>query len=783
MTQTEADMRKRYERAQVLENGFLTKNVAFNTTVLPNWINDTEYFWYKRDSKTGYQFRLVNSLTVSNEMAFDHQALADSLSAQTEETVDADNLPINLIEITLHPVTVTFNAFNRYWRYCDEHQTCEALDSHPAAGWVVSPDGRKAVFLRDGNLWLKDLMTGNERILTQDGQKHRVYSSSTSVYGLPEAPSVEALWSPDSRRIFTHVIDNRALNTGLPLIDYVPADGSLKPKILSPDRRVAFADDEQVECWQFLSIEVVTGEITWADYHGCPVYYPHYIGYFSGYRGWWHQDGERAYFTELARGGKTGRLVEFNTRTGATRVLIEEHSQARVVMIPTGSHFKTLYIPLPQTDELIWYSYSSGWAHLYLYDLNTGQLKHPITQGNWMVRNATRFDAIRRELIIQTAGRVPGRNPYYRDICRVNIDSGELTELLSTDHEYVVCDGRDTISGLCNGVSANGDFIVTTRSRVDQVPVTLLLDREGQTLCLLETADVSGLPENWQWPEPVMLKADDGETDIYGVIFRPSDFSPDKRYPILDCSYFFSAPIGSFSNNTLGSWMYLSAAAYAELGFITVMFNNRGNDGLRDSRFNDHQDPVLPHSHLFVRYNKADCVAGIRQLMDQYNYIDPQRIGVVETSPVPTALAGMLLYPDFYRVGVTRNSYANWRIMGSVGMTGEDNYPQLEDFAHQLKGKLLLVAGMCDAPIPVTMTFRMIEAFKKANKDVDMLILPGDSHVVSPYAVRRSWDYLVRHLANEEPPHEFELSVFWMQLAAMAEAEKLNADNGSTVPG
>lgn len=767
----------RYQRAQALEQGVFTKKVALNTTLFPHWISNSDCFWYIRDIKTdnttpimgGKEYRLVNAKTAINTVAFNHRALSDILIKITGKSVDADNLPIKDVEIKLSPLRVVFSAFDRRWTYHEEDNTCQEINFYPQ-NWKISPCGKKAIFIRDYNLWLKNLTSGQEKPLTLDGEKYNVYAGTPTVYGRQEAPSVEALWSPDSQRIFTVLIDTRNVKVGPPLVQHVPTDGSLRPKIQDPDRRVAFPEDEYIEAYRFLAIDIGNGNIQYADYHPCPVFYPPYLGYFTGCRGWWANDSRHAYFIDQERGGKTLRLISFDTLTGKTKKIIEENSDFSVTLIPL-SHLAAPLMPLPETDEFIWFSERSGWAHLYLYDLTTGELKNSITQGEWLVRNILHYEATHRELLIQTASRKSDINPYYCDICRVNIDTGQLTPILSTDHDYVVCDQRSRISYVgdktATGVSPCGRFVVATRSRVDEVPVSVLFSCDGKEsssetgkeLLTVETANVSGLPKNWQWPEPVMLKAADNTTDIYGVIFRPSDFSPDNSYPILDCTNGYSAPIGSFSNSPGGIAHYLSPAAYAELGFIVVKFNNRGNEGLRNTSFNTYHDPLLPLDPMqFSKYYKTDCIAGIKQLAQRYPYMDLNRVGIAEFGSIPTALAGLLLYPDFYKVGVSNNPKADNRLMASLGMW-EGDYLQFEDFAANLRGKLLLMAGMLDDVLPVSMTFRIVDALQKANKDFDMLLLPNLGHELSGYTTRRAWDYLVTHLLDTKPPENFKLTI------------------------
>lgn len=756
------ELEARYKRAlQCEQAGYdRSKKIATNAMVIPHWIGDSDCFWYLRESflatEIAKEFRLVNATTGVNEAAFDQQALASTLASVTGENVDSDNLPFVDIELCLSSEKISFDAFGRHWQYHSSNAICEEVAVHPH-NWKVSPDGEKAIFSRGGNLWLHNISNGEEKALTHDGERFYAYASTPSAYGRQEGITLEALWSSDSKRIFTLVKDTRNVNVGPPLVRHVPPSGDLRPDIIDPDRRLAYPGDEHVEGYYFLAIDVDSGERRDADYRLCPVFPPPYVGFFSGGRGWWSPDNRRAYFIDLERKGLNGRLVEFDTDTGKTRTLIDETSGSRFNFIPV-THLGVILKPLPGGKELIWFSERSGWAHIYLYDLETGGLKNAITQGDWLVRNILHYDAESRELLIQTAGRVSGRNPYYRDICRVNIDTGELIPVLSTDDEYSICDPISREIFGKQGVSASGQYIVATRSRVDKIPVNLLLNRQGEIVTELETADVSRLPNGWQWPEPVALKSADGNSDIYGVVFRPSNFSPDKSYPILD----FSSNGDYIPASSLTSTMsYFTPAAYAELGFIVVMIRSRGTS-LRSMEFqNDKDSPFLHTSH------QDDCIAGIQQLAERHSYMDINRIGLGGYSSPPTVLNGMFRYPDFYKVGVSFGVFADSRIVwGAFGEMSNDESLSTEEFNQlncfddevgNLKGKLLLIHGMLDNCTPVATTFRLVEKLQRANKDFDMLLLPNAGHSNYRYVTRRTWDYFVQHLQRLEPPKEFEL--------------------------
>ena len=765
------EMEARYRRAEYLEQGIWTKEIAFNTTLFPIWIDGSDSFWYERETKEGKQYRLVDAAAASNDAAFDHALLATTLAEAAGQKVNVADLPIDRVRLTLSPLQVRFTAFDKWWLFDDSTRTCQEIQ-HYSEDFLLSPDGTKAAFVRDYNLWLLDVATGKEQQLTHDGENTYAYADAPAAYGAKiTIEGLEALWSPDSKRLFTLQLDTRQVKT-FPIIEHVPADGSLRPVVTGADRRVALAEDEHMETYRFLAIDVGSGRQQDAHYRRCEIFY-NAIGFLTSGHGWWGKDSRFAYFVDLERGNQIARLVEFDTHSGACRVVIEETSDICFRLSLNLEDYPVL-TPLIDSDEVIWYSERSGWAHLYLYDLKTGALKRTITEGEWLVRDILHYDAVRRELWIQTADRVTDRNPYYRDICRVDIDSGEVITVVSTDHEYVVINQKNVLH-FCQkamgrdiresaGVSPSGRYAVTTRSRVDDIPVSLLLDQEGNEVLTLEEADMSGLPDNWQWPEPVLLKAADGETPVYGIIYRPSDFSENKSYPVLDYSYAAPEaefmPVGSFTNSQHLGLTYLSPLAYAELGFVVVLIVGRGTSN-RHKAFLDDPGAYLPDSH-----NQADRISGIKQIAKQYPYIDLNRVGIGEGQTIGTPVAGMLGHPEFYKVGVSNNAYIDMRLVGSFYadevMLGRfqpktSSRPTVHDYAGNLEGKLLLMHGMLDPMTPLASTLRLVEALQKANKSFDMLLLPNDGHFMCSYATRRAWDYFVEHLLGEKPPKDFQL--------------------------
>lgn len=753
-------LRKRYQKVQALLQASMgNRPLVLNSAVTPYWIEETDYFWYVRemyvdDQSVSKNYCLVDAGTGSISDAFDHTVLAAALSECAEQSVLADQLPIADVGITLSPRVVTFTAFDSAWEYNDGTECCRRIAYNSNRDCCISPDGHYEAFIRDHNIWLRQRVTGIERQLTSDGERFYAYGEAPTVTGKLVFPLVDLLWSPDGTRLITQRIDTREVQTASPLVQHVPGDG-IQPTLLYEGRKKALLGDEVYEAWQLLSIAIDNGHIQRLDHKPFPMNYPPHLGYFVSGRAWWDRGNRHAYCIYQDRDRTHTQVIRWDTQTGQSAVLFAENPDLQAILADRES-MRVMATPLPDSDELVWYSERDGWAHLYLIDLNTGAVKIQITSGDWLVREIIKVDTERRELWIKTAGRVVGHNPYHAGICRVNIDSTELTPVTFSDHHFSANGIKSFQPFYCtlSSISPSNQYVVTTCSRIDEVPVTVLLDRNGDTLLVLESADVSALPENWQWPEVTQTlpsgsqsSPESSDSNIYGMIFKPSFFSPEESYPVLDFSCVLMAePVTPFAGG-----LYLEAAAYAELGFVVVKFFNRALFGFRSKSFFDLQDRSVPLVNL------SDNVAAIKQLAEQRPYMDVNRVGVTLHSSYPTALSGLLIHHDFYKVGVTYNPITHAHLMAPLGY-GEE-FPQYEIFAANLKGKLLLIAGMLDYTVSVANTFRMVEALQKANKSFDMLVLPALGHDFTGYAKKRQLDYLVEHLLGEKPPADFQLSL------------------------
>ena len=772
----------KYLNAARLQSGVKDlRNVVLNSTIVPHWIGASNWFWYRRQTKEGVQFRLVNCEHKTNEEAFDHTKLATSLAKASGEDVDPEDLPLLRVRLTLDPVEVMFEAFGADWRFDSRESVCEKLEHSFADDTkleLTSPDGSMVAFLRDYNLWIRDLETGDERPLTQDGEKKYCYGGTPYSWGAPLNGEVQARWSPDSKTLFSLKLDNRQVGM-TPVVYFAVRDGDPRPRV--EEYPCAYPGDAHVEDQEIIAIDVATGNQTRADYGRIPVNRSAY-GLFTDNLAWWGADSRLAYFVDLTRGDKKARVVEFDTETGNTRILIEETSDTYINLSPCEAIPATL-LPLPDTNELIWFSERDGWAHLYLYDLETGHLKYPLTEGEFMVRELLHHDPDRREIWIQTAGRTAGGDPYYMDVCRVNLDNSQLTEIVSGDFEFSVIGSLDFRSSISlfvvtadperlfystSGIASDANYFLATRSRVNEPPCTILFDRDGAKVLDLEDADVSGLPDDWRWPDPVKLVAADGSTDIYGAVFFPGGFDPDKKYPVIDCSIASAetacVPKGSFTNAPFGGIWYLNAAAIAQLGFIVVTIDGRGT-ALRNREFVDSTYGWLPDSN-----NVNDRIGAIKQLAERYPSMDLDRVGVIGLNGTPSAVYGMLQHPEFYKVGVSQCLQDTRLMPFFVGELYEGlerdglNARYAENLVSRLSGPLLLMHGLLDRMDHSSATWRLVDALQRANKDFDMVIFPEDeglpeypAHIGTDYAFRRTWDYFVRHLQGAEPPKEYDM--------------------------
>ncbi len=759
---TDLDVASRYERAAAVQRS-RAGGWPLNTAIQPIWIEGTASFYYKETTSSGYRFRLVDATKRTNSDLFDHRRLADRLAKATGKEVSADELPV--FRLLVEDGAATFEGLGKRWRYeigrnrLSEEGTLGPPGSPPE---VVSPDGRKAVFRRDTNIWVRDIESGEETQLTTDGEPYYEYGIDPDATGRAAA-SFHAIWSPDSTKILTHQTDDRQIEA-LPMVEFAPKDGTLRPRAFS--FRTSLPGDQHVTTFRMTVIDVDGGTQVSARYptivasrmFDTPV---------SGNRAWWSKDSTKAYFVEIERFEKHVNVVEFDTTTGHSHVVFEESTSDGYLELGSNVYTPTSILPLPESDQLIWYSERSGWAHLYLYHLRTGEKIRDLTSGDWLVRDVIGVDRKSRDLFLTRAGHDASIDPYYRQVVRVDLDSAALTELSGGNADHFVPHERDFGAMLAmfvegadpkrnQGLSPNGDYYVETVQRIDALPRTILRDRNGQEVMTVVETDMSAAPEWFTAGEPFQTLAADEETPISGVLMKPSTFDPDKQYPVID--YIYGGPQVSHVPESIGDMNFMRARTLAELGFVVVIIDGRGTIE-RSREFRESS-----YSAVHTASDLEDHIAAIRQLAEKYEWIDDSRVGITGFSGggYMTASA-MLRFPEFFDVGVAGAGNHDQRLFWSTwgeryhGAVEGDNYAAQANltYAGNLEGKLLFIHGLLDYGVHPAALFQLTQALIDANKDFDLILLPQAAHSLNGWAERRLWDYFVTHLAGEEPPETF----------------------------
>ena len=718
-----------------------TTPLVYGAGVRANWLPDGR-FWYRTLRAAGPEFVLVDPAKRTREPAFDHARLVAALSIAMGRPYELSRLP-QQIELTADGRQVQFTVDNRRVTCDRSGESCKAEERGGPRNEVLSPDRRLAAFIRDWNLWVREAATGKETQLTTDGVKD--YGYATDNAGWRKSDRTVVKWSPDSKKIATfqqdqrgvgemYLVDTRVGHPELQAWKYpLPGDkvvAMIERVVIEVDRkRVVRLKMNPDQHRSTLCDDVICGG-DWVDVQ-------------------WNPDSSDLAFVSSSRDHKLAELRVANAATGAVRDVLNE----QVATFFESGNGRANWRYLPASKEVIWFSQRDNWGQLYLHDLATGRLKHQITKGEGNVTQLLRVDEKARALYFQAVGKDSSRDPYFRHLYRIDMD-GQNLRLLTTD------DADHDIS-----LAPSGEYLTDSWSRPNVPPVAVLRDAGGAEVMALEKADISKLEATgWQPPMPFSVKARDGVTDLYGLLYRPTNFDSSARYPIINQIY-PGPQTGSVGNRSFSASRG-DTQALAELGFVVVQIDGMGtpwrSKKFHEAYYGDMGDNTLP-----------DQVAGMKELAARFPWIDIERAGIYGHSGGGFATAGaMFRYPDFFKVGVSQaGNHDNrvyeddwgekWQGLLEQGAGGKSNYDNQANqlVAHQLKGKLLLAHGSMDTNVPFYSTLLVVNELIKANKDFDLIIFPNRGHGFGnePYVVRRRWDYFVRHLLGAEPPAGYEL--------------------------
>jgi dipeptidyl aminopeptidase/acylaminoacyl peptidase len=739
-----------YAHAEQFMN-YNVNSLVYHGVEHPEWISDTS-FWYRDLGPEGTTYTLVDAAKGTKAPAFDHDKLAKALAA-AGAAKQGDPHHLALSAISFDGATLVVTAGGTQYR-CDlsGNGSCagKAAQGRRAGGrraveMGLSPDKTKLAFIRDWNLWVRDVATRKETQLTTDGVKDFGYATDNAGWQSSDNPIV--LWSPDSKKIATFQQDQRKTQE----MYLVPVTNS-HPRLKA--WKYPLVGDPNVTMIERVIINVDTPKVirlkmppdqhrsTLCDDVNCR----------GG--GWddvqWADDGKTIAFVSTSRDHKQEWLRVADTSTGDIR---EVYAETAPKFFESGND-RVNWHYLPKTNEFLWFSERDNWGQMYLYDINTGKLKNQITKGEGNVTQVLAIDEPGRKLYFLAVGKEPGRDPYFRHYYSINFDGSGLKLLTPDDADHEIT------------TSPDGSYFVDTASTPTTPQTTVVRDESGKILVNVAKQDISKLQATgWQPLTPITIKARDNQTDLYGFLFKPLHFDAKQKYPIVDLVY-PGPQTGSCGSRSFAP-SHRDMQSLAELGFVVICIDGMGtpwrSKAFHEAYYGNLGDNTIP-----------DQVTGIKQLAAKYPWINVDRVGIWGHSGGGNATgAAMFHYPDFFKVGIAESGNHDqrdyeddwaekWNGLLVKNPDGTTNYDSQANqyFAKNLKGHLLLAHGTMDNNVPPNNTLLVVDALIKANKDFDLLLIPNALHgygEASQYMMRRRWDYFVRYLAGNTPPAEYQM--------------------------
>ncbi|WP_461489864.1 S9 family peptidase [Pontibacter sp. HJ8] len=714
-----------YERAYSLPAKI--KDKVWYAPTSFTWLEKENRFWYMQQTPRGKEFVLVDAAKKSRKPLFHQEKLAKVLTEASGKQVVPYNLPFTTVKVLPGGREMEFEFDDKVWGYTlGSNQLKEKgkVEKREPGTWnwrfnneaegkpVPSPDKKWEAYTKGYNVFIRNAANPKEEYqLSYDGTETDYYSANIA-------------WSPDSKKLATNKVRPGREHL-IYFVEAAPAD-QLQPKLhsrhyLKPGDAVPQRKPQLFLVDTKKQVEVDASFIPDQYHLTNPV---------------WRQDS-RAFTVEYnQRGHQVYKVLEIDGQNGRLRDVIDERSN-------TFIHYSGKYFRYDVADgkEVIWMSERDGWNHLYLMDGATGQVKKQITKGEWVVRRVVQVDEAKRRIIFEGNGRETSQDPYLVQYYSVNFDGSGLATLTNENAYH-----RATFS-------PDYTYFVDAYSRVDVPPVTVLRSAaDGKVIMELEKADVSELLKTgWKAPEVFAAKGRDGKTDIWGVIIRPSNFDPAKKYPVIE--HIYAGPHNSFVPKTYNPGASLMHEM-AELGFIVVQIDGMGTSN-RSKAFHDVAWKNLKDAGL------PDRIRWIKSAAQKYSSLDTTRVGIFGMSAGGQSSMGALLFhPEFYKVAVSSvgchdnrmdKIWWNEQWMGKLG----PHYAESSNVVHanKLQGKLLLIGGELDDNVDPASTTQVVDALIKANKNFDYLLVPGMAHGTGgDFGERKRRDFFVKHLLGVDPP-------------------------------
>jgi dipeptidyl aminopeptidase/acylaminoacyl peptidase len=742
-----------YQRAMTLRDTYT--GLALHVAEAPRWIEQTSRFYYRRTVKGGHEWMLVDGTTLEKKPAFDHARLATAVATATKRKATAVELPFTTFTFVDNERVIEFSlgggpgggrgaggpagGDTPQWRCSLDTYTCtERTGGRGGRGgrgggglagpvrpeWDVngvepkrSPDGKFDALVNNYNVAIREVGKRDLIFLSTDGSEGHYYDPDSIAWS-PDSKNIAAFKVRPGHRRYVHYVESSPEDQLQPkhsTMQYAkPGD------VLDVESPVLF----QVEGKRRLEVD--------------PALFPNA---YDNSRLVWRRDNAAVSFEYNQRGHQVFRVIEIDAATGKPRAVISE--EPKTFFAYSGKRFRH---DIEETGEIVWMSERDGWNHLYLYDRAPGRVKNQITRGDWPVRAVVSVDEKARQVYFSASGMYPGKDPYYVHYYRINFDGTGLVTLTPAEANHNAT------------FSPDRKILVDIYSRPDMAPVMEVRSAtDGALLSTLETADLAELKTaGWKPPEAFVAKGRDGQTDIWGLIYRPTNFDASKKYPVIENIY--AGPHSSHVPKSFSAFNQMQAQA--DIGFIVVQIDGMGTSN-RSKAFHDVAWRNLKDAGF------PDRIAWHKAVAAKYPYYDISRVGIYGTSAGgQNSLGALLFFPDFYKAAVSAAGCHDnrmdkiWWNEQWMGWPIGEQYAESSnvDHAWRLQGKVLLVVGEMDQNVDPASTYQVANQLIKHNKDFELLVIPGAGHTSGgAYGDHKRYDFFARHLLGVKPPGWAEL--------------------------
>ena len=713
-----------YERANALKEKY--EAAAIDIAGIPSWIGNTHRLWYRKLSRGVNAYMIFDADTLQKNAAFDHDKIAASLSKLTNNTYKPHDLSLSQLRFDNNVTSFTATIDGLAVRCTIADSACTKFESPTRQqGPIKSPDGKREALIVNYNLAVRAVDAKEPVVLSTDGSEGNYYNARSIV------------WSPDSTKIAVYRV-RAGYKREVRYIESSPED-QVQPKFSS----IVYAKPGDVlDLEQPVLFDVASGRQINVDNALFPNPYELSDPV-------WRKDSKAFTFEYNQRGHQVYRVIEVDANGKPRAVISDEpatffsYRNANGSLADSGRRYR---YDVNDGREIIWMSERDGWSHLYLYDGATGSVKNQITKGEFVVRAVQRVDESNRQIWFSAGGTHAGKDPYFASYYRINFDGSGLTELTTNDANHNV------------SFSVDGQLYVDNYSRLDLPPILeVRKSADNGVVATVERGDISELAKTgWQPPEVFTAKGRDGKTDIWGVIVRPTNFDPSRKYPVIENIY--AGPQGSFVPKSFLA--YSNMMAQAEIGFIVVQIDGMGTSN-RSKAFHDVAWKNLGDAGF------PDRIFWHKAVAEKYQWYDITRVGIYGGSAGgQNSLGGLLFHPEFYKAAVSyagchdnrmdkiwwNEQWMGWPIGAQYSASSN------VDNAYRLQGDLLLVVGEMDTNVDPSSTMQVVHQLIKHNKNFDLLVIPGANHGAgrsdryAAYGDHKRYDFFVRHLLGLNPP-------------------------------